>query len=186
MPRRTPTAALLCAVAALAILSSDASAVTIHRQLTVHRAVGGIDPGPPVVVPKPVERVVRLPPPDSDDDGCADVQDHYNGPGCDPPAPVVTVDPGGVASGVPGGAAASSSGCGGLTPYEGGGQCWAIPYSVVSCESGGQDIPNSQGSGAEGYYQLMEGGTGDKASQDAAAAALWAGGAGASNWTCAG
>jgi hypothetical protein len=82
--------------------------------------------------------------------------------------------------------AASSGGCSGVTPYEGGGQCWAIPYSIVQCESGGQDIPNSQGSGAEGFYQLMSGGTGDKASQDAAAAALWNGGAGAGAWVCAG
>lgn len=80
----------------------------------------------------------------------------------------------------------SSGGCGGDTPYAGGGQCWAIPYSIVQCESGGQNVPNSQGSGANGYYQLMVGGTGSRAQQDAAAHALWNGGAGASNWTCAG
>jgi hypothetical protein len=79
----------------------------------------------------------------------------------------------------------SSGGCGGDTPYAGGGQCWAIPYGVVQCESGGQNVPNTQGSGANGYYQLMNGGTGSRAEQDAAASQLWAGGAGASNWTCA-
>lgn len=78
----------------------------------------------------------------------------------------------------------SSGGCGGNTPYEGGGQCWAIPYNIVSCESGGQNVPNSQGSGANGYYQLMSGGTGTRAEQDAAAAALWNGGAGRGNWVC--
>lgn len=81
---------------------------------------------------------------------------------------------------------ASSGGCSGITPYAGGGQCWAIPYSIVQCESGGQNVPNSQGSGADGYYQLMVGGGGSRAEQDAAAAKLWKGGAGASNWTCAG
>lgn len=78
----------------------------------------------------------------------------------------------------------SGGSCGGNTPYSGGGQCWAIPYSIVSCESGGQNVPNTQGSGAMGYYQLMSGGTGSRVSQDAAAAALWNGGAGAGNWTC--
>lgn len=79
----------------------------------------------------------------------------------------------------------SGGACGGNTPYAGAGQCWAIPYSVVACESGGQNVPNSQGSGAMGYYQLMVGGTGSRAEQDAAAHALWANGAGAGNWTCA-
>jgi len=79
-----------------------------------------------------------------------------------------------------------AGGCGGITPYPGGGQCWAIPYSIVSCESGGQDVPNAQGSPAKGYYQLEVGGTGSRAEQDQAAHDLWAGGAGASNWTCKG
>jgi hypothetical protein len=77
----------------------------------------------------------------------------------------------------------SSGGCGGITPYSGGGQCWAIPYGIVQCESGGQNVPNSQSSGAQGYYQLMSGGTGTRSEQDAAAARLWAGGAGGSNWS---
>ena len=78
----------------------------------------------------------------------------------------------------------SGGGCGGITPYAGGGQCWAVPYSIVQCESGGQNVPNSSGSGANGYYQLMSGGGGSKAEQDAAAARLWAGGSGAGNWVC--
>lgn len=78
----------------------------------------------------------------------------------------------------------SSGGCGGSTPYAGGGQCWAIPYSIVSCESGGSNVSNSQGSGATGYYQLMSGGGGSKSEQDQAAARLWNGGAGRSNWVC--
>jgi septal ring factor EnvC (AmiA/AmiB activator) len=73
---------------------------------------------------------------------------------------------------------------------------WAIPYAIVLCESGGQDLsPNS--AGASGYYQILPstwklfGGTGpaaylaSKAEQDAVASRIWNGGAGASNWVCA-
>jgi hypothetical protein len=74
--------------------------------------------------------------------------------------------------------------CGGITPYPGGGSCWAIPYSIVLCESHGQNVSNSQGSGAQGYYQLMSGGGGSRQEQDQAAAKLWNGGAGRSNWVC--
>ncbi|HSC04314.1 MAG TPA: transglycosylase family protein [Solirubrobacteraceae bacterium] len=74
---------------------------------------------------------------------------------------------------------------------------WAIPYAIVLCESGGQNLtPNS--AGASGYYQILPatwklfGGTGpaaylaSKAEQDAVASRIWNGGAGASNWVCAG
>jgi peptidoglycan hydrolase CwlO-like protein len=74
---------------------------------------------------------------------------------------------------------------------------WAIPYAIVLCESGGQNLsPNS--AGASGYYQIMPatwrlfGGSGpaaylaSKAEQDAIATKIWNGGAGASNWVCAG
>ncbi len=96
--------------------------------------------------------------------------------------------------------AGSSGSSGGPTPVgpsfgpSGG---WAIPYAIVLCESGGQDLsPNS--AGASGYYQIMPatwklfGGTGpaaylaSKAEQDAVASRIWNGGAGASNWVCAG
>ena len=74
---------------------------------------------------------------------------------------------------------------------------WAIPYAIVMCESGGQDLPPNS-AGASGYYQIIPGtwrlfgGTGPaaylapKAEQDAVASRIWAGGAGASNWVCAG
>ena len=65
------------------------------------------------------------------------------------------------------------------------------------CESGGQNLtPNY--AGASGYYQIMPatwklfGGTGpaaylaSKSEQDAVASRIWNGGAGASNWVCAG
>lgn len=73
---------------------------------------------------------------------------------------------------------------------------WAIPYAIVECESGGQNLtPNS--ATASGYYQFLDptwkglGGStkhayqASKAEQDRLAARLWAGGAGAGNWDCA-
>ncbi|MGI8904764.1 MAG: coiled-coil domain-containing protein [Solirubrobacteraceae bacterium] len=74
---------------------------------------------------------------------------------------------------------------------------WAIPYAIVLCESGGQNLPPNS-AGASGYYQIIPGtwklygGSGPaayltgKAEQDAVAARIWNGGAGASNWVCAG
>ncbi len=73
---------------------------------------------------------------------------------------------------------------------------WAIPWAIVQCESGGQNLPPNS-AGASGYYQFipstwkgMGGSTSDaykagKAEQDRLAAKLWAGGAGARNWDCA-
>jgi hypothetical protein len=73
---------------------------------------------------------------------------------------------------------------------------WAIPWPVVQCESGGQNLPPNSAT-ASGYYQITDdtwhglGGTtrhayqAPKAEQDRRAAQLWSGGAGASNWVCA-
>jgi hypothetical protein len=73
---------------------------------------------------------------------------------------------------------------------------WAIPWPIVQCESGGQNVPPNS-AGASGYYQFMRdtwkglGGStphayqAPKAEQDRLAARLWAGGAGAHNWVCA-
>lgn len=73
---------------------------------------------------------------------------------------------------------------------------WAIPQSIVTCESGGQNLgPNS--AGASGYYQFLPstwvglGGStpaaylAPKAEQDRLAGKLWDGGRGARNWDCA-
>lgn len=80
----------------------------------------------------------------------------------------------------------------GLGPSAG----WAIPYSIVLCESGGQNLPPNS-AGASGYYQIIPstwkdfGGSGpaaylaSKSEQDAVASRIWNGGAGASNWACA-
>jgi peptidoglycan hydrolase CwlO-like protein len=74
---------------------------------------------------------------------------------------------------------------------------WAIPWAVVQCESGGQNLPPNR-AGASGYYQFMPatwrrlGGStphayqAPKAEQDRLAAQLWADGSGAHNWVCAG
>jgi septal ring factor EnvC (AmiA/AmiB activator) len=74
---------------------------------------------------------------------------------------------------------------------------WVIPYAIVLCESGGQNLPPNS-AGASGYYQIIPstwklfGGSGPaayltgKAEQDAVATRIWNGGAGASNWVCAG
>ena len=73
---------------------------------------------------------------------------------------------------------------------------WAIPWPIVQCESGGQNLPPNS-AGASGYYQILDttwhglGGStphayqASKAEQDRLAARLWAGGAGARNWVCA-
>jgi hypothetical protein len=69
---------------------------------------------------------------------------------------------------------------------------WAIPTSIVMCESGG-DYGAQNPSGAFGAYQLLPshfdpGGacadlSTDPAGQDECAARLWNGGAGAGNWS---
>jgi septal ring factor EnvC (AmiA/AmiB activator) len=73
---------------------------------------------------------------------------------------------------------------------------WAIPYAIVLCESGGQNLPPNS-AGASGYYQIIPstwtsfGGSGpaaylaSKSEQDAVAARIYRGGAGVSNWDCA-
>jgi hypothetical protein len=73
---------------------------------------------------------------------------------------------------------------------------WAIPWPIVQCESGGQNLPPNSAT-ASGYYQITDatwhglGGStqhayqASKSEQDRLASRLWNGGAGASNWVCA-
>jgi peptidoglycan hydrolase CwlO-like protein len=119
-----------------------------------------------------------------------------------------TSSSGGSSSGAAGSGASSSgsgsgSGSGASVPGPSSGPAlgpsggWAIPYAIVLCESGGQNLPPNS-AGASGYYQILPstwklfGGAGPaaylagKAEQDAVAARIWNGGAGASNWVCAG
>jgi len=72
---------------------------------------------------------------------------------------------------------------------------WAIPWPIVQCESGGQNLPPNF-AGASGFYQILPstwrlfGGAGpaawkaSKAEQDRVASKIWAGGSGAHNWVC--
>ncbi len=76
------------------------------------------------------------------------------------------------------------------------GGAWVIPSAIVTCESGGQNLPPNS-AGASGYYQIMPGtwkmygGSGPaaylapKSQQDAVANRIWGGGAGVGNWACA-
>jgi septal ring factor EnvC (AmiA/AmiB activator) len=89
----------------------------------------------------------------------------------------------------------SSGGSGGSDSSLGATAGWAIPYKIVLCESGGQNLPPNS-AGASGYYQILPstwsefGGSGpaayeaSKSEQDAVASRIWNGGAGASNWAC--
>jgi septal ring factor EnvC (AmiA/AmiB activator) len=73
---------------------------------------------------------------------------------------------------------------------------YVIPWPIVQCESGGQNLPPNSAA-ASGYYQIIPstwalyGGSGpaayltSKAEQDAVATRIWNGGTGASNWDCA-
>ncbi len=83
--------------------------------------------------------------------------------------------------------------------HSGGSAGWAIPSSVVQCESGGRNLPPNS-AGASGYYQIIPGtwqayGGGRYApsayqataqQQAVVAARIWDGGAGANQWVCAG
>lgn len=82
-----------------------------------------------------------------------------------------------------------------MSHYGPGGQ-WAIPWSIVQCESGGYNQPPNW-AGASGYYQIIPstwsgfGGHGPaaylapKSEQDRVASLIWNNGNGASNWDCA-
>jgi len=83
----------------------------------------------------------------------------------------------------------------GVHDTRGPGGPWAIPWPIVQCESGGQNLPPNS-AGASGYYQFIPqtwkavGGStphayqASKAEQDRLAAKLWNNGAGARNWDC--
>jgi hypothetical protein len=78
-----------------------------------------------------------------------------------------------------------------IAPYPGGGTWWAVPYSIVLCESGGSWSAYNP-SGAVGPYQLLGWGAPypartwrEKMENHRIAARVYAGGGGASNWVCA-
>jgi hypothetical protein len=76
------------------------------------------------------------------------------------------------------------------TPYKCGNSYWAIPCSIIACESG-FDWYASNPSGAVGPYQLLGWGApypadtqAEKEENHRIAASVWAGGSGRSNWVC--
>jgi peptidoglycan hydrolase CwlO-like protein len=72
---------------------------------------------------------------------------------------------------------------------------WSIPWAVVQCESGGQNLPPNWAT-ASGYYQIIiptwkafggptaQAYQASKPVQDAIASKIWDGGRGANNWDC--
>ena len=129
---RTPLAMLL-SLAALAIFSASSSAMVIHRHVTVR------DPLTHEVIESVIP--VDVAPRDSDDDGCRNSKDDYDGPGCKvPPAPPaaqssVSVAPAPATTSVP------STSVGGCPSYMAG-------------EASSPDAVNAS-SGAAGCYQVL-------------------------------
>lgn len=116
--------------------ASTASAVTIHQHRQVPQVVGGIDAGSPIITKREIVRVKDVAPADSDDDGCANARDSYDGPGCNAPPPVTTSYAGGVAP---------------ATTYASG----ALPSCTYIPESGGDPNIVSVYSGG-GYYGIIQ------------------------------
>jgi hypothetical protein len=178
---RTPLAVVLLAAAMATLTAVPAAAVTIHQHVDLPHGVTGKAAAAEVVA-------ATVPPRDGDEDGVANADDpcpHTAGSdgGCPPPpppAPIVSSTP----STIPAAPTTSTSGA------------YAIPSSIVSCESGGNWSAVNPSSGAGGAYQILpstwrlEGGSGapqdaSPAEQSAIAAKIWAD-SGPSAWSCAG
>jgi septal ring factor EnvC (AmiA/AmiB activator) len=110
-----------------------------------------------------------------------------------PPGPTSTRSPASSPSSAPSSGRAPAAASGPAPAPSGG---FTIPNQIVTCESGGQNLPPNS-AGASGYYQIMPGtwrqygGTGSaayrapKSEQDAVAHRIWQG-SGPSAWVCAG
>jgi hypothetical protein len=172
-------AAIILALIGALALPASSGAVTIHRHTIEevhHSSIIARDVDGPPLVREWVERrtvvePVKLPPADVDQDGIADADDPCIGP-CPVPDPVPT---------------SSSS-----TTYTGGG--YAIPESIVMCESGGNWSAVNPSSGAGGAYQILPstwrlyGGSGapqdaSPAEQSSIASQIWAD-SGSDAWVC--
>jgi hypothetical protein len=168
--------ALLFALAALAIFSfpSTAGAITLTNHIVKpHGITEKAD--------RHLVLVRTVAPADSDDDGCPDTKDSYNGPGCNKPAPEPVAAP--VSESVaPAPEPATTS-----VPTASGG--YSIPSYIVQCESGGSYTAQNP-SGAYGAYQIMPSTASaygcdlsTPAGQDSCAASIYAD-VGSSAWSC--
>lgn len=181
-----PSVAVLLAVAATILFAIPASAIPIHKHIEVKRhPIVGHDPEGPVRGTElvTVTRAVDVPPLDSDQDGCPDSEDSYEGSGCNaPPAPTVAAPEESVAPSTP----TTTD-----TSYSGG---YSIPSEIVMCESGGDWGAVNSSSGAGGAYQILPstwaqyGGSGtpqdaSPEEQSAIAAEIYADSGGAA-WVC--
>lgn len=159
--------AILAAVLALALAAAIpgvAQAVTLHKTVLLPHGVTRADPDREVVV----ETVA---PPDSDDDGCADADDAYDGPGCEAPPPPPAPAP--YPASEPAAVVQTTAPTGG-----------APLSSIAACESGGNYSAVDPSGTYWGAYQFDAStwasvsdapyGSASPAEQDAAAAELYA------------
>lgn len=172
-------AGLLCL-----LLPATTSAIPIHKHVTTYSTAYVPDAqGYRDRVRIPHEKVIvyDVAPPDSDDDGCPDSRDSYDGPGCNAPAPVAQ----------PVSEPLAPTPTTTETSYSSG---YSIPSSIVMCESGGDWGAVNLSSGAGGAYQILPstwaayGGSGapqdaSPAEQSAIAAQIYADSGGAA-WVC--
>ncbi len=122
--------ALTVAVGASILIPASAAAVTIHQHYILHTPDGTVV----------ATRVVNVAPPDTDDDGCANADDNYKGPGCEPPPPPPKPTPVSTAPTTTYTAPATTS-TGGCPSYMAG-------------EASSPDAVNAS-SGASGCYQVL-------------------------------
>jgi hypothetical protein len=177
---RTPRVGLLLVLAAASILSlaSTAQAVPIHHHVYAEkRTVEG------VILKIPLGTVVYdVAPRDRDDDGCANADDTYNGPGCSAPEPTASLALSSVVASAP----APTT----VAPAAG---AYSIPSGIVQCESGGDYSAVGPGTtdAPYGAYQIKPSTASSYGcdlstpeGQDACAAEIWAA-EGSSPWACA-
>lgn len=134
---------LLACVSSLAI-SSSAYAVPIHHHITVETKAGiSNSQDRALLVAKRETYVVNVAPADSDDDGCPNAKDSYNGPGCQaPPAPTVAPQsPSSIAPPAPTYSSVPPASTGGCPSY-------------MSGEASSPTAVNAS-SGASGCYQVL-------------------------------
>lgn len=166
-------AAILLALGLSLCLPATAGAITLKRHVVIpHGVTHKAD----------VHRVVvtTVAPPDSDDDGCPNDEDSYNGPGCNAPEPPVAAPvEESVAPATPVATSVPTASAG-----------YSVPSYIVACESGGDYGAVNPSSGAYGAYQILPSTSAaygcdmsSPAGQDACAGEIYAD-VGSSAWSC--